>query len=93
MTKNCLPCATCLAERNAGVIETILGRNKIEHFEWYHELAKRTQRPILWQSLQHRWAEPNLWREQLDAVEPIFKGRLSGLRFIAHRAAGAPFHA
>ena len=62
-----------LAERNAGVIETILGRNKIEHFKWYHELAKRTQRPILWQSLQHRWAEPNLWREQLKAVEPIFK--------------------
>jgi N-acyl-D-amino-acid deacylase len=62
-----------LGERNAGVIETILGRNKIEHFKWYHELAKRTQRPILWQSLQHRWAEPNLWREQLAAVEPIFK--------------------
>ena len=62
-----------LAERNAGVIETILGRNKIEHFKWYHELAKRTQRPILWQSLQHRWAEPNLWREQLEAVEPIFR--------------------
>jgi N-acyl-D-amino-acid deacylase len=62
-----------LAERNGGVIETILGRNKVEHFKWYHELAKRTQRPILWQSLQHRWAEPNLWREQLEAVEPIFK--------------------
>ena len=62
-----------LGERNAGVIETILGRNKVEHFEWYHALAKRTQRPILWQSLQHRWAEPNLWREQLEAVEPIFK--------------------
>ena len=62
-----------LADRNAGVIETILGRNKVEHFQWYHELAKRTQRPILWQSLQHRWAEPNLWREQLAAVEPIFK--------------------
>jgi N-acyl-D-amino-acid deacylase len=62
-----------LGDRNAGVIETILGRNKIEHFQWYHELAKRTQRPILWQSLQHRWAEPNLWREQLAAVEPIFR--------------------
>jgi len=62
-----------LAERNAGVIETILGRNKVEHFKWYHELAARTQRPVLWQSLQHRWAEPNLWREQLAAVEPIFK--------------------
>jgi N-acyl-D-amino-acid deacylase len=62
-----------LAERNAGIIETILGRNKIEHFEFYHELARRTQRPVLWQSLQHRWAEPNLWREQLEAVEPIFR--------------------
>ena len=29
-----------LGERNAGVIETILGRNKVEHFEWYHELAQ-----------------------------------------------------
>ena len=65
--------ADVLGERNAGVIETILSRNKVEHFEWYHELAKRTQRPILWQSLQHRWSEPNLWREQLAAVEPIFK--------------------
>src|SRR5215472_652960 len=62
-----------LAERNAGVIETILGRNKIEHFEFYYDLARRTQRPVLWQSLQHRWVEPNLWREQLDAVEPIFR--------------------
>jgi len=62
-----------LAERNGGVIETILGRNKIEHFGFYHELAKRTQRPVLWQSLQHRWVEPHLWREQLDAVEKIFK--------------------
>jgi len=62
-----------LAERNAGTIETILGRNKIEHFEFYRTLAQRTQRPILWQSLQHRWVEPNLWREQLDAVEPIFR--------------------
>jgi N-acyl-D-aspartate/D-glutamate deacylase len=62
-----------LAERNGGIIETILGRNKIEHFKWYHELARRTQRPVLWQSLQHRWAEPNLWREQLEAVEPIFR--------------------
>ncbi|HEU4343086.1 MAG TPA: amidohydrolase family protein [Candidatus Binatia bacterium] len=62
-----------LAERNGGVIETILGRNKIEHFEFYYELARRTQRPVLWQSLQHRWTEPNLWREQLDAVEPIFR--------------------
>jgi N-acyl-D-aspartate/D-glutamate deacylase len=62
-----------LAERNGGVIETILGRNQIEHFDFYRALAERTQRPVLWQSLQHRWAEPNLWRDQLDAVEKIFR--------------------
>lgn len=60
-------------ELNSGVIETILGLNKIEHFKFYDRLARLTGRPILWQSLQHRWAEPNLWREQLDAVAPIFK--------------------
>jgi len=62
-----------LGELNAGVIETILGRNRIEHFELYGTLARRTQRPIIWQSIQHRWTEPNLWREQLEAVAPIFR--------------------
>ena len=62
-----------LGELNAGVIETILGRNRIEHFELYSNLARSTQRPIIWQSVQHRWTEPNLWREQLDAVAPIFR--------------------
>lgn len=62
-----------LSELNAGVIETILGRNKIEHFKLYGDLARRTQRPIIWQSIQHRWTEPDLWRRQLDAVAPIFR--------------------
>jgi N-acyl-D-aspartate/D-glutamate deacylase len=61
-----------LTELNSGVIETILGRNKIEHFKFYDRLARVTGRPVLWQSLQHRWVEPNLWREQLAAVAPIF---------------------
>jgi len=60
-------------ELNSGVIQTILGLNKIEHFEFYGKLARLTGRPIIWQALQHRWAEPNLWREQLDAVGPIFR--------------------
>jgi len=62
-----------LGDLNAGVIETILGLNKVEHFKFYDRLARTTGRPVLWQSLQHRWAEPNLWREQLDAVAPIFE--------------------
>jgi len=62
-----------LGDLNAGVIETIFGRNRIEHFQSYDRLARATGRPVLWQSLHHRWVEPNLWREQLNAVEPIFK--------------------
>lgn len=62
-----------LGELNSGIVETILGLNRIEHFELYDRLARQTQRPIIWQSVHHRWAEPNLWREQLDAVAPIFE--------------------
>ncbi len=62
-----------LSEMNGGVIETILGRNRIEHFKLYDHLARRTQRPVIWQSIQHRWAEPNFWRAQLDAVASIFR--------------------
>jgi N-acyl-D-amino-acid deacylase len=62
-----------LSELNSGIIETILGLNKVEHFEFYARVARTTGRPVLWQSLQHRWAEPELWRKQLDAVAPIFE--------------------
>jgi N-acyl-D-amino-acid deacylase len=61
-----------LSDLNSGIIETILGLNKIEHFEFYGRVARTTGRPVLWQSLQHRWTEPDLWRRQLDAVAPIF---------------------
>ncbi|HEY6197579.1 MAG TPA: amidohydrolase family protein [Candidatus Binatia bacterium] len=61
-----------LSELNSGIIETILGLNKVEHFQFYERVARATGRPVLWQSLQHRWAEPDLWRKQLDAVAPIF---------------------
>ena len=62
-----------LGELNSGIIETILGRNKMEHFDNYYDLASRTQRPIIWQSVHHRWAEPTLWQDQLDAVSRIFR--------------------
>jgi N-acyl-D-aspartate/D-glutamate deacylase len=62
-----------LGDLNAGVIETIFGGHRPEHFALYEEIARNTQRPVIWQTVQHRWAEPNLWREQLDEVEPIFR--------------------
>jgi len=61
-----------LRDLNGGVIETILGVNRIEHFDFYHDLARRTQRPIIWQTVQHQWSDPEMWREQLEAVATIF---------------------
>ncbi len=60
-------------ELNAGVIESIFGRSKLEHIDWYEQVARRTQRPVIWQSLLHRWADPDLWRQQLERVAPIFR--------------------
>ena len=62
-----------LTDLNCGVIETILGRNSIKDFEFYDQLARLTARPIIWQSIQHRWSKPNFWREQLTAVAEIFR--------------------
>ena len=68
-----LSLCTVLGEMNTGVIETIFGGHRPEHFALYEEMARQTQRPIIWQTVQHRWAEPNLWREQLDLAAPIFR--------------------
>ncbi len=61
-----------LGDYNAGVIETILGLHTIEHVDWYDALARRTARPVIWQSVLHRWAQPDLWRQQLDRVSRTF---------------------
>ncbi|SRR5579884_163437 len=61
-----------LGELNSGVIQTILGLASTEHLPWYEQLAERTGRPVTWQSIQHRWIAPDLWREQLDGLAPIF---------------------
>jgi N-acyl-D-aspartate/D-glutamate deacylase len=62
-----------LSELNSGVIETIRGLHQPEHIAWYDYLARRTGRPVLWQIVLHRWAEPELWREQLAAIAPTFR--------------------
>ncbi len=61
-----------IGELNAGVLQTILGRNHMEHFKFYDYLARLTGRPIIWQNLQHRWSQPDFWRAQIDAVAAIF---------------------
>src|SRR5579883_1963361 len=63
----------CVGETNRGVIQVILGLNKVEHLPWYDALARRTGRPIIWQIVMHAWTQPDLWRQQLDGIAPTFR--------------------
>ena len=77
-----------VAEFNSGVIQTILGGgNRRERFAFYQDLARRTQRPVIWGGVSHRWTSPDLWREQLDALGSTFGAgyRLYG---VAHSIPG-----
>lgn len=61
-----------LGELNAGVIQSHLGQHKISQFETYDRLVRRTGRPSIGQPVVHRAAAPQRWKQQLDAVAPIF---------------------
>ncbi len=36
---------------------------------WYNAILKESRRPLIGESIRHRWSEPDLWRKQLDDVE------------------------
>jgi N-acyl-D-amino-acid deacylase len=60
-------------DANSGVIETILGMHQPEHCAWYDRLARHSRRPVIWQIVVHRWADPDMWREQLAGIAPTFR--------------------
>lgn len=60
-----------LGDLNAGVVQTIMGLQSVEQIGWYEQIARRTQRPVTWQSIRHLWVEPDLWRQQLDGLERV----------------------
>jgi len=37
--------------------------------QWYDTILKETRRPLIGESIRHRWSEPELWRKQLNDVE------------------------
>lgn len=37
--------------------------------QWYDTILKETRRPLIGESVRHRWSEPDLWRKQLSDVE------------------------
>lgn len=36
---------------------------------WYDTILRETRRPLIGESIRHRWSEPDLWRKQLNDVE------------------------
>jgi N-acyl-D-aspartate/D-glutamate deacylase len=37
--------------------------------QWYDTILHETRRPLIGESVRHRWGEPDLWRKQLNDVE------------------------
>jgi N-acyl-D-amino-acid deacylase len=61
--------AGVLSECNAGVFQTTQGvHNSPKDIAAHAEMALQLGRPVLWQSILHRWAKPDEWRGQLDAA-------------------------
>jgi N-acyl-D-amino-acid deacylase len=63
-----------LGEMNAGVVQLSGGgadaRGRIAYAA---DLARRTGRPVLWQSISHSWSRPNHWQEMLASTERVFR--------------------
>ena len=62
-----------LGERNSGVVQLSGGgadaRGRIAYAAG---MARRTGRPVLWQSINHSWTRPDFWREMLVNTQKVF---------------------
>ncbi len=61
-----------VSQSNSGVIQMNMGRHCVEQIPQYDELARRTRRPIVWQSVQYKESEPELWKNMLDGIADTF---------------------
>ena len=63
-----------LCEMNAGVVQLSGGgadaRGRIDYAAG---MARRTGRPVLWQSISHSWSRPDHWRSMLDQTAKVFR--------------------
>jgi N-acyl-D-amino-acid deacylase len=62
-----------LGEMNSGVVQLSGGgadsRGRIAYAA---QMARRTGRPVLWQSISHSWSRPHHWREMLANTQRVF---------------------
>jgi len=72
--------ASALGEINQGAVQISRGSLGVsvpipESLKLFEEISSRSGRPVIWQSIAHRWDKPNEWRVLLDAAkETIGRG-------------------
>jgi N-acyl-D-aspartate/D-glutamate deacylase len=63
-----------LGEMNSGVVQLSGGgadaRGRIAYAA---QMARRTGRPVLWQSISHSWSRPDHWRGMLDTTARVMQ--------------------
>jgi len=78
-----LALAGVLGELNCGSVQISQGSLGVSNdseksIGFFDELAVKSGRPVIWQSIAHRWDQPDLWRRQLDrAGDSLAKGARS----------------
>jgi N-acyl-D-amino-acid deacylase len=72
--------ACALGEINQGAVQISRGSLGVsvpmgETVQLFDEISSRSGRPVIWQSIAHRWDKPNEWRQLLDlAKESLERG-------------------
>ena len=75
--------ACALGEINRGAVQISRGSLGVsvpmrESVQLFEEISRRSGRPVIWQSIAHRWDRPNEWRQLLDlAKESLDRGAQS----------------
>jgi N-acyl-D-aspartate/D-glutamate deacylase len=75
-----LQLAAALGELNRGAIQISRGTLGVSRpaepgIDFFRRLAAASGRPVVWQSIAHRWDQPDLWRKMLDlAGESLASG-------------------
>jgi N-acyl-D-amino-acid deacylase len=63
-----------LAEMNVGVVQLSGGGTDARgRIAYAAAMARRTGRPVLWQSISHSWSRPDHWRGMLDSTAKVFQ--------------------
>jgi len=76
-----LELAGVLGDLSRGSVQISVGTPGIavpaeEAVAWFNRIAARAGRPVVWQSIAHRWDQPSLYRQLLDLAE---KGQAEGV--------------